>query len=80
MRHGNLTRKEAIEIVGIEAVMALDNENCEQTGRLQTDGDADIEWSADIDTNEGRLIAYYYTTPEDMEMLEAADGDGSAIN
>ena len=46
---GNLTREQAIDIVGIEVVDEVDNERCEPTGRHgfngSIQGDALIEWS-----------------------------------
>jgi hypothetical protein len=86
MRHGNLTRQQAIEIAGEEIVNKLDYVNCEPTSRLQTDGDDSTEYSASIrfdskdDTYTKTLIAYYYTTPEQETKLAENDGDGSCIN
>ena len=83
MKKGKLTRDEAIAIVGEEYVTMLDNESCEQTGRLQCDGDPDSEWSASVSVNHDdyrTLTAYYYTTPEDEAVLADNDGDGSSIN
>lgn len=90
MKHGKLTREEAVTLAGEEAVSKVEKINCEPTSRLQCDGDPDTEWAASIQIkdpegyyegdNARTLTAYYYTTPEDMKMLEEADGDGSAIN
>ena len=84
MRHGNLTREQIITIVGKEIVNKLDYVNCEPTSRLQTDGDTSTEWSASIrfdsakDSCTKTLIAYYYTTPEQDQIM--ADNGGSSIN
>lgn len=75
MRHGKLTREEAIELVGGEYVDRVERENCEPTSRLQTDGDTDTEWSASVEIpaaltdNIGgsRLTLYYYTTEDDAK-------------
>jgi hypothetical protein len=65
MRHGNTTREEAIELVGAKVVEALDSENCEATGRLQCDGDEDVEFAASMSSEDGKMMitAYYYVTP-----------------
>ena len=83
-----LTREQAIEIVGIEAVKKVEAENCEPTGRVgfngACQGDDLTEWSASVAASdkEGypvRLVAYYYTdNDEDQAMADA--GDGSVIN
>lgn len=86
MRHGKLTRQQAIEIAGEEIVNKLDSINCEPTSRLQTDGDDSTEWSASIwfdsadEACTRTLIAYYYTTPEQNEIMAENDGDGSSID
>jgi hypothetical protein len=77
MRHGNLTREQAIEIAGQEAVDAVERENCEPTSRCQTDGDTAVEFAASItcthrDGAPATLTAYYYQTPE---ALATCDGD-----
>jgi hypothetical protein len=81
MKHGKMTREQAIETVGAELVSKLDSVNCEPTGRLQCDGDDTTEYTASIKTADGgTLIAYYYTTPEQEQAISDADGDGSAID
>jgi hypothetical protein len=85
MRHGKLTRDEAIAVVGEEAIRKLDETNCEPTSRLQTDGDEDEEWSAYIRTPDkcGERVtveAYYYITPEQSQIMADHDGDGSSID
>ena len=74
---GNLTREQAIEQVGAEAVAKVEAENCDFTNRVQTDGDTRVEFSAtvsatDKDGDAVRLVAYYYQEPE---ALEAAGDD-----
>jgi len=90
MRHGNLTRNEAIELAGVAAVEDLDAVDCQPTGRVQCDGDTDVEYAASIgipdpegyyDGDDTRtLTAYYYTTPSDMDAIAAAGGDESVID
>lgn len=68
MRNGNLTRDQAIAIVGIDAVNTVDHENCDYTNRVQTDGDDGIEFSASVACADGAvLIAYYYLTQNDID-------------
>lgn len=74
MRHGNLTRDEAIELVGLNAVVAVEDENCEPTSRCQTDGDTDVEFAASVacktaDGDDCVLTAYYYVGGEWMANL-----------
>ena len=89
MEKGNLSREEAVEIVGVEAVNSVDAMPCEPTGRVgyngACQGDALCEWIAcadavDKDGNECVVVAYYYTTNDDDQAMADADGDGSAIN
>lgn len=72
MRHGNMTQAQAIEVAGDAIVKKLDAKNCEMTGRLQTDGDDAVEFSAAVTfthPNDGEcvLVAYYYQSPEDLK-------------
>ena len=48
MRKGNLSRDQVIELVGLDAVESVENENCDYTNRVQTDGDDSVEFSAII--------------------------------
>lgn len=86
MKHGKLNREQAVAIMGEVLVDKLDYENCEPTGRLQTDGDDCMEYSASLggvaldDGQHRTLIAYYYTTPEQEQQIAFAGGDGSAID
>lgn len=82
MRHGKLTRDQAIAEVGIEAVERVDAVNCEFTNRVQTDGDEAVEFFAMVNTTDrfgedARLVAFYYQMPDD---LEAAGDDLSNCN
>ena len=86
MRKGNLTREQAIEQAGLETVLKVEKLNCEPTNRLQTDGDTSTEWAASFrfdseeDAYTKTLIAYYYTTPEQNQVMIEHDGDGSYID
>ena len=83
-----LTREQAIEIVGIEAVNNVESEGCEPTGRVgfngACQGDEMTEWAASVAASDKdgcpvSLVAYYYTsTEEDQAMADA--GDGSVID
>jgi hypothetical protein len=75
MTKGQLTREQAIKQAGLKNVVRLDYENCEYTGRVQTDGDDSVEFSASIlfrddDDLQCTLIAYYYQQDEDLEGVE----------
>ena len=83
-KKGDLTREQAIALVGIEAVERAENENCEPTGRVgyngSCQGDDLIEWSAsagceDKEGYECSVIAYYYTDEEDEDAAEANGWD-----
>lgn len=82
MRHGNATREEAVTLFGEDFVVMAENEECEPTGRLQTDGDTDVEFaccrSAVVDGEERFLTVYYYQTDEvcsDEDLFGQADWD-----
>lgn len=64
MRKGNLTKEQAITLCGHFVVDLLDNKNADFTNRVQTDGDTDVEFSAQIETVAGVLIVYYYQPEE----------------
>jgi hypothetical protein len=75
MKHGKMTRDQAIEAAGIETVNKLDYENCDFTNRVQTDGDTSVEFSAsvkfvDSDGLDRALVAYYYQEPESLDGVE----------
>jgi len=80
MRHGKMTRDEAIAIVGVDVINKLDATNCEPTSRLQCDGDDSTEYSAYIRVGDVTVVAYYYTTPEQERIMAEHEGDGSYIN
>jgi hypothetical protein len=80
MRKGELDREQAVEIVGKKLVAELEGMDCEETNRLQTDGDDAVEFAAsvkftDSEGNTRTLTAYYYQDPDDIE--EAGDDLGS---
>jgi len=81
MRHGKLSREQAIELAGIEAVEKVENENCDFTNRLQTDGDDSVEFAASVKFTDAEgvkrtLTAYYY---QDQEAVDATE-DLSNLN
>mgnify|MGYP000977366315 FL=1 len=86
MRHGDLTREQAIALVGKSLVEKLDGVECDYTNRCQTDGDTDVEFSASVDfvDEDGFdrvLIAYYYQDTDHMnEILVANGGDLGGLN
>lgn len=86
MQKGNLTREQAVAIVGEAAVSKAEATNCEPTNRVgyngACQGDAEIEWSGsasveDKDGTDCTVTAYYYTSQE--EINEAGD-DLSNVN
>ena len=83
-----LTRDEAVEIVGDAAVYAVEGKNCEPTNRAgyngACQGDKLTEWAAstkcvDKDGKECMLCVYYYTTEEQAETVEESGGDWASI-
>lgn len=86
MKKGNLTREQAIELVGIKAVEAAEAKGCEPTNRVgyngAMQGDDLIEWSSgasceDKAGSECSVIAYYYTSQEEVD---AAGDDLSNVD
>lgn len=80
MRKGNLTREQAVAIVGEAAVASVENENCDFTNRVGYNGsirgDDEVEFKAsasaeDKDGNEVSIVAYYY---QDADDVDASDG------
>lgn len=76
MKKGNLTRAEAVAIVGEEAVDKAEAANCEPTNRVgyngAIQGDELIEWSGSASAEDKNGIActvtaYYYTTQEEVD-------------
>jgi len=73
---GELTREQAVSLVGEDAVDEVEREDCDFTNRVQCDGDTRVEFSAsvscqDTDGNDVTLTAYYYIDQEDLD----ANGD-----
>lgn len=86
MQKGNLTREQAVAIVGEAAVSKAEAANCEPTNRVgyngACQGDAEIEWSAsasaeDKDGTDCTVTAYYYTSQEE---IDAAGDDLSSVH
>lgn len=82
---GNLSREQAIMLVGLAAVEQVEGKNCEQTNRVGYNGacqnDDWCEWSASVscEDQDGDIItltAYYYTNNEQDEII----GDGGSID
>ena len=76
MQKGNLTRAEAVAIVGESAVSKADAANCEPTNRVgyngAIQGDDLIEWSGsasaeDKDGTACTVTAYYYTSQDEID-------------
>lgn len=70
---GNLTREQAVAQVGETAVISAESANCEPTGRLQTDGDDRVEFSASVRCDDASgddvvLTVYYYPTQEELDL------------
>lgn len=75
MRKGDLTREQAIEAAGLEAVEKVEAMNCDFNNRVQTDGDTAVEFEACVDfiDSEGAersLTAYYYQEQEELDEVE----------
>lgn len=75
MKHGKMTREQAADIVGSSAIEQLDGIGCDFTGRVQTDGDTTVEFSAsikcrNIDGDEVTLTAFYYQDVESVRDCE----------
>lgn len=86
MQKGNLSREQAIAIVGESAVKKAEAKNCEPTGRVgyngASQGDNMIEWSAGAPAEDKNgvactVIAYYYTSQEE---IDAAGDDLSNVD
>jgi hypothetical protein len=78
----HLTREQAVEQVGEDAVNEVEGENCEPTSRLMPDHMRDIiEWNASVTcesliTGEDIVLtAYYYTTKDEL-----LDSDGEPLD
>ena len=86
MQKGNLSREEAVAIVGETAVSKAESANCEPTNRVgyngACQGDDLIEWSAsasaeDKDGTDCTVTAYYYTSQDE---IDAAGDDLSNVD
>lgn len=75
MKKGNLTREQAIAMVGIEAVESVDRGSCDYTNRVGYNGvcqnDSEVEFSfsvsaVDEDGYEVSLVAFYYQDADDV--------------
>lgn len=70
---GLLTREQAIEIAGMDAVLCAEAGNCEMTGRLLADNDSAVEYrysvsiSGSSDHDYDHLVAYYYPTTQELD-------------
>lgn len=78
MRKGQYTRKQAVNIVGEDAIISVERENCEPTNRVGYNGicqdDDFIEWSASVTLDDGRIVtAYYYTDSETEQICSEND-------
>ena len=88
MRKGNLTREQAVAIVGEAAVAKVEDESCDFTNRVGYNGsiqnDDEVEFSASVscedkDGYEVSLVAYYYQDADDVDAAEGLDGLDWAI-
>ena len=75
---GNLSREQAVAIVGEAAVAKVDAEGCDFTNRTQCDGDTRTEFSAsgrceDKNGEDCTLTAYYYQEQADLDAVEGLD-------
>jgi len=81
---GNLTREQAMAIVGEAAVEKAERKACEPTNRVgyngECQGDDLCEWSAGVSAEDKdgyscTVLVYYYTTNEqDQAIADASDG------
>lgn len=76
MKKGNLTREQAIELVGLAAVETVETESCDFTNRVgyngACQGDDEVEFKASVscddkDGDEVSLVAYYYQDADDVK-------------
>lgn len=84
MRHGNLTREQAIKQAGIDAVEAIEKENCDFTNRVDQELDFEdvVEFSSSIEFIDAEginrtLTMYYYP---DAEQINSYDGDFGKVD
>jgi hypothetical protein len=76
----NLSRAQAVELAGLEAVESVERENCEPTSRLLPDHMVDItEWAASVKCLAGTLSIYYMTNGSDEMIADNNGGDWGEI-
>lgn len=84
MEKGTLSRQQVIEIAGLSVVKKVEYVNCKPTNRVgyngACQGDELIEWASstpfvDVNGIPSTLVAYYYTTQEEID--ESRDDLGS---
>lgn len=89
MKKGDLSREQAIDQVGLDAVNNVERKNCAPTNRVgyngEHQGDDLTEWRASVTCkdnagNDATLEVYYYTTNADDKVIADCDGDGSSID
>lgn len=71
-----LTYEEIKKRFGLEILDELDQENCEFTNRLMTNGEVEFTASLEILDNFGdeiTLTAYYYQDQDDVDAVENLD-------
>lgn len=69
INYSNMTREEAVSLVGEQAVLSAEKENCEPTGRHW---DGPVEFSAgfravDADGDRVTVVVYYYQSRQEVE-------------
>lgn len=77
-QRGDLTRQEAVERVGEQAVAAVEAENAYPTSRVLPYGDTDVEWRADhictdLAGDEVCISIYWYFSEDEMAAVDEAD-------
>lgn len=75
MKKGNLSKEQAIEAAGIEAVEKLSTVDCYPTNRVQCDGDTAVEFKASVHFVDAEgydmiLAAYYYQEDEKLDKCD----------
>jgi beta-glucanase (GH16 family) len=80
MKNNLLTREQAIEAAGLDAVNAVERISCDPTNIIgyngSCQGDALIEWSARHALADGAVLtAYYYTSAADEALADESGWD-----
>ena len=65
-----LTRKQAIDLCGLEAVNRVESANADFSGRELEDT---IEFTASVQCGDDTLTAYYYQDRRDVDAVENLD-------